>query len=368
MGGMPSIDHAARRSRLAALLADRDLDGALVTHPANVRYLTGLASSNAAVLVPLDGTAALATDDRYAEAAAQSCVDVEVISDRDVAAALVRHAGRQGWRRIGLERDHVSLSLGERLAGTAQDQVELGDLGGAVETLRADKEPGEVALVEQACQISAAALAALLADRLRGRSEFEVARDLEARMLALGAEGLAFESIVASGPNGAIPHHTPGDRVIAVGDLLTIDFGARVGGYHADCTRTVMVGREPADWQREVYELVQKAQQAGVDALAPGTTTTQVDAAARTLIRDAGYGDFFTHGLGHGVGLEIHEPPWLAGDKATASTLGGRSTVTVEPGIYLPGKGGVRIEDTTDVGGDGVRVLTKTTRSLLVVD
>jgi Xaa-Pro aminopeptidase len=363
-------DHAARRVRLAGLLGERDLDAALVTSLVNVRYLTGLASSNAALLVRLDGSAVLATDDRYAEAARRDCPDVSIQVERRVAAGLVSTAAAGGVRRLGIERHDVTLATSDGLSEAAGEGVQLADLAEAVESLRAEKEPGEVALVATACAVADAALLEVLARGLAGRSEAEVARDLEARMLLGGAEAVGFESIVAGGVNGSVPHHTPGGRVIERGDLVTIDFGARVEGYHSDCTRTVVVGG-PADWQREVYAVVQAAQQAGVLALAPGASTVAVDRAARAVVEDAGYGEAFTHGLGHGVGLVIHEPPWLSASEAAAGTLAGRSTLTVEPGIYLPGRGGVRIEDTVDVAGDhdgGVQVLTRTTKNLLVVD
>jgi Xaa-Pro aminopeptidase len=361
-------DLTSRRSRLTERLRDRDLDAALVTHPVNVRYLTGLDSSNAAVLVPASGDAVLATDDRYAEAARHLCPDLEVVTARAVGVTLVQRAAEAGLRTLGVERHVVTLTLGDALASAADDAVRLVDLEQAVEALRAVKEPDEVALVAEACELAAAALDGLLSGPVAGRSEFDLARDLEARMLRLGAEGLAFTSIVAAGPNGAVPHHRPGSRVVDRGDLLTLDFGARVDGYHSDCTRTVVVGREPTDWQREVYDVVAAAQRAGLEALAPEARLVDVDHAARRVVEDAGFGPFFTHGLGHGVGLEIHEPPWLAASAPPASTLAARSIVTVEPGIYLPDRGGVRIEDTVDVGGDAVVVLTPTTKACVVVD
>ncbi len=362
--------HARRRADLGALLGDRDLDAALVTSLVNVRYLTGLASSNAALLVRPDGSAVLATDDRYAQAAAQICPDVAVEVHRDVAAALVSSASAGGVRRLGIERHDLTLARHDAVEAAAGVDVAMSDLGEAVESLRANKDTAEVALVDSACAIADAALQGVLEAGLAGRTEAQVARDLEARMLLGGAEAVGFDSIVASGPHGSVPHHSPGRRVIERSDLVTIDFGARVEGYHSDCTRTVAVG-EPADWQREVYAVVQAAQQAGLDALSVGASTVDVDRAARSLVEQAGYGDYFTHGLGHGVGLVIHEPPWLSSSEALASTLTGRSTLTVEPGIYLPGRGGVRIEDTVDVAGDhdgGVTVLTRTTKTLLVVD
>jgi Xaa-Pro aminopeptidase len=197
-----------------------------------------------------------------------------------------------------------------------------------------------------------------------GRTEQQIARDLEWRMFALGAEALAFETIVAAGPNSAIPHHEPTSREVGAGDLLKIDFGARYAGYHADCTRTMMIHDQPADWQREIYDLVASSQEAGRHALAPGVARVDVDDAARSVISAAGYGDHFVHGLGHGVGLEIHEEPYFS-PRSTGKLLS-RTPVTVEPGVYLPDRGGVRIEDTLVVA-DTPELLTTTTRELLVV-
>ncbi len=361
------MDHEGRRARLAAELAHRDIDAGLVTKGVNVAYLTGVVSSNAAVLMTRDGDVVLATDSRYAEAAASTCPDVEVIVERDVATTLAARAAST-TARLALERHEVTLGTGDAIRAATNDSVELVDLEQAVEGLRALKDEDEVGLVAEACAISVHALADLLAGPLRGRTERQIARDLERRMLALGADALAFDTIVASGPNGSVPHHSPSDREVEAGDLVTIDFGAKLRGYHADCTRTVIVGGSGQSWQHEIYAAVAEAQRTGVASLAPGGSTSEVDATARDRIADAGFGDFFSHGLGHGVGLEIHEPPWIQSKDALAGTLPARTTVTVEPGIYLPGKGGVRIEDTTDVGPAGVRVLTDMTTDLLVVD
>jgi Xaa-Pro aminopeptidase len=192
---------------------------------------------------------------------------------------------------------------------------------------------------------------------------------LDRTMADLGAERPAFDTIVASGPNGAIPHHVPSSRLLAVGDMITLDFGARYQGYHADMTRTVVIGG-PAAWQRDIHALVAAAQQAGIEAATPGADVTVVDAAARDLITGAGHGEHFQHGLGHGVGLEVHEAP-IVGYGRTG-TLGDRVPITVEPGVYLPGQGGVRIEDTLVVrAGSGPaasqELLTTTTRELLVL-
>jgi Xaa-Pro aminopeptidase len=226
------------------------------------------------------------------------------------------------------------------------------------------KDETEIALLARACAITCEAFAGVLPAIVPGRSERELAVLVERAMIDRGAEAVAFPTIVASGPNGAIPHHSPGERAFAAGDLITIDCGARYGGYHADMTRTVALG-EPAGWQREIYELVAAAQRAGLDAARPDADVADVDAAARDLIRDAGHGDHFQHGLGHGVGLEIHEAPTIGYGRT--GKLGSRVPVTVEPGVYLPGRGGVRIEDVLVVGAGGTGLLTTTTRELLVL-
>jgi Xaa-Pro aminopeptidase len=242
-------------------------------------------------------------------------------------------------------------------------------LGRVDEQLRTVKDEAEIALLARACAITCEAFADVLSSIVPGRSERELAVLLERAMIDRGAEAAAFDTIVASGPNGAIPHHSPGDRAFAAGDLITIDCGARHGGYHADMTRTVALG-EPDGWQREIYEVVAAAQLAGVAAAIPGADVADVDDTARSIIEAAGHGDRFQHGLGHGVGLEVHEAPIIGYGRT--GRLAKRVPVTIEPGIYLPGKGGVRIEDTLVVGAGAdpagsAEILTTTTKELLVL-
>ncbi|MBX6769689.1 MAG: aminopeptidase P family protein, partial [Actinomadura rubrobrunea] len=332
-----------RRERLAAWAAAHDLDALLVTRLVNVLYLTGLDSSNAALLVPADGPPLLATDARYAGTAARVCPELETVVDRRVAETLLERAAKAGARRLGFEPHAVTVEQHSGLAALAADRLELRPAGRPVEELRRVKDEAELRLLAEACAITDRAFDAVLPMLRPGVTEREIAVALERRMVDLGAERPAFDSIVASGPNGAIPHHRPGDRALARGDLVTMDFGARYGGYHADMTRTVAIGAV-ADWQRDLYDLVRRAQQAAVDAVRPGAETAAVDAAARDLIKAAGHGDDFPHGLGHGVGLEIHEAPLMGYDRT--GKLGDRVPITAEPGVYLAGRGGVRIEDT----------------------
>jgi Xaa-Pro aminopeptidase len=359
---------AGRRDALRVLLREAGLDALLVTDLVNVRYLSGFTGSNGALLVHADDASAsgeprsvLATDGRYVTQAAAQTPDLPHLVERAVGPALL--AALTGPVRVGFDSAHVTVDGHADLLAAGHP---LERAPGLVERLRAVKDAGEIDVLRLACAAGDAALDGMVADgALRaGRSEREVARELEERMRDAGAEGPSFETIVAAGAHAAIPHHRPTDAPLADGDLLTMDFGALVEGYHSDMTRTVVVGR-PGDWQRDLYALVAEAAEAGRAALAPGVATRAVDAAARDVIVAAGHGEHFVHGLGHGVGLVIHEAPALS---ATATaTLEAGMTVTVEPGVYLAGRGGVRIEDTLVVTDDGAEPLTTSTRDLLAL-
>lgn len=325
----------------------------LVTDLINVRYLSGFSGSNGALLVFADEReAVLATDGRYRTQAAQQAPDLEVVIERALGRHLTVRAVAGGVGRLGFESHVVTVdgldALQAALDEAAHDETELVRASGTVETLREVKDAGELALLRLACEAADAALADLVEQGgLRsGRTEREVSRDLESRMLDHGADAISFETIVAAGANSAIPHHRPTDAVLAKGDFVKIDFGALVAGYHSDMTRTFVLGKagKAEAWQLEIYALVAEAQKAGREALRPGAELREVDGAARQLIADAGYAENFGHGLGHGVGLQIHEAPGIGA--TSAGTLLAGSVVTVEPGVYLPGRGGVRIEDT----------------------
>lgn len=319
----------------------------LVTDLINVRYLSGFSGSNGALLVFADDReAVLATDGRYRTQAAQQAPDLEVAIERAVGRHLAGRAGQDGVGKLGYESHVVTVDGMDALSAALYGHnTELVRASGTVETLREVKDAGELALLRLACEAADAALTDMIErGGLRpGRTEREVSRELENLMLDHGADAISFETIVAAGPNSAIPHHRPTDAVLASGDFVKIDFGALVAGYHSDMTRTFVLGNA-ADWQLEIYELVAEAQRAGREALHPGAELRDVDGAARKMIADAGYGELFGHGLGHGVGLQIHEAPGIGA--TSAGTLLAGSVVTVEPGVYLPGRGGVRIEDT----------------------
>jgi Xaa-Pro aminopeptidase len=366
--------HVARRARAQEKTAALGADAALITSLVNVRYLTGLASSNAALLLPVHGPAVLGTDSRYELTAQREAPELELIVDRFIGPALTRLAGARGLRAVAFEAHVMTVEQHQELAGVA-GAPSLVPSGRIIEELRMVKDETEIALLARACAITSEAFSAALPGIGPGQTERGLAMLLERAMIDLGAEAPAFDTIVASGPNGAIPHHVPAGRPFAAGDLITIDCGARYEGYHADMTRTVALG-EPAAWQRDIYELVAHAQRAGIGAATAGTDVSAVDAAARDLIAAAGHGGHFRHGLGHGVGLEVHEAPTIGYGK-TGTLLDG-VPVTVEPGIYLPGRGGVRIEDTlvvrahpvasTSAGAAGSpEILTTTTRELLVL-
>ena len=352
---MPEV-HEARRAALRSALGEAD--AALVTRLVNVRYLTGFTGSNGALLLTREG-AVLATDGRYIEQSLRQAPDVERTIVGAPATALAERAAKDGVTSLAYESHDVTVDLYETLSARGPA---MSKLGRAVETLRAVKDDDEIALLREACAVADRAFARLLPSLAPGRTEKDVRTQLEALMLEEGGDGPSFETIVASGPNSAVPHHRPTDRVLEAGEFVKLDFGALYRGYHSDMTRTVALS-PVADWQRDVYALVASAQAAGRAALAVGAVAGDVDKAARDVIVEAGHGDDYTHSLGHGVGLEIHEAPTLR--VGATDPLADRTPVTVEPGVYLAGRGGVRIEDTLVVRPDGPELLTTTTKELL---
>jgi Xaa-Pro aminopeptidase len=353
---------ANRRDALRSALGLGPAEAVLITSLIDIRWLTGFTGSYGGVLIT-DEDSILGSDGRYEGQIATQVSGVEVHISRAVHADLIRIAGQRGRSTVVIDESHVSVAMARTLAAVdASFAVEPRPL--PMPELRLRKDAAEIANLREACRISDEALADLIENQMVGWTEQQVAVWIERRMIDLGAEAVAFETIVAAGENSATPHHHPTKRELRMGDLLKIDFGARVGGYHADETRTFVLG-PPQTWQQEIHDVVRRAQAAGVAALKEGVRLQDVDSAARSVIADAGYADSFTHGLGHGVGLVIHEEPFFSATGTAILTAG--TALTVEPGIYLPGRGGVRIEDTLVVGPDGAESLTTTPRELIVL-
>jgi Xaa-Pro aminopeptidase len=354
--------HRERRDRVRTLAAATlGADLLIVTHLPNVRYLTGFSGSNGVLVLGGDGGAdLLGTDGRYVDQVAVEAPGLPTVIDRDTLGTVIGRIAGPG-RTAAIE---ASLAVGD-LAVVREGFGEPVLATGLVEQVRAVKDKDEIAALAQACAITVEALAILMGEVRVGVTEVTLARRIEQLFGELGAEDRAFDTIVGSGPHSAIPHHQPGARTVAEGDLLVVDCGARVDGYHADMTRTVVVGREPEPWQADLHRAVEEAQAAATDAYRAGTPARDIDGVARGLLTQAGLGERFTHGLGHGVGLEIHEAP-MVGARSTG-TLGADMVITVEPGAYLPGRGGVRIEDTLVVSDAAPRILTEAPRGLRVV-
>jgi Xaa-Pro aminopeptidase len=354
-----------RAQRLVELLPAEGVDVLLVTSLVNVRYMTGYTGSNGLALIGPQ-TRVFVTDFRYVEQAEQE-VDQTYDRRRDQLELLdaVEKALPEGELRLGFDDANVTVRQHARLRELLPERVELVKAGGLIERLRAVKEPGEIERIREATRVGDVALAQLLEQGLAGRTERELATALEQAMMRHGASRPSFESIVAAGPHGALPHATPRDVEVGRGELVVIDWGAELDGYCSDCTRTVATG-EPGSEAREVYQLVLEAQLAGVEAVRAGAGGRQVDAAARQVIEAAGHGDHFGHGLGHGVGSEIHEAPRLS--MRSEDELHTGNVVTVEPGVYLAGKFGVRIEDLLVVDNGGSEILTSLDKQLRLTD
>jgi Xaa-Pro aminopeptidase len=328
----------------------------LVAAPANVRYLVGFSSSNAALLVEPERVR-LFSDFRYAEAG-RAIADVEFVeTKRDLFTDLADRLDG----RIGFEGDALTYTQYARLVAGGLDLV---PRHGLVEALRVVKDEGELDAIRKAGAITSEALERFAAERFTGRTERELAWVLEGLFHELGADGPSFETIVAGGENSARPHSRPTDRVVKPGETVVIDAAASVGGYCADCTRTFATGALP-ERLHEAYDVCLAAQLAGLDAVRAGTGGIEADAAARSVIEAAGFGEEFGHGLGHGLGIEVHEAPRLS--RESHDTLVAGNVVTVEPGIYLQGLGGIRIEDLVVVREDKPEILTTFTKELVTV-
>ena len=365
LAALAPCDVAARVPKLVATLDD--LDALLVTRLPNIRYLTGFTGSAAMLLVRSDGDVVFVSDGRYSTQASEQLEFNGVAARIEIRTAAseqldVIHDALGDAARLGLEEHGVTWAqareLSERFAPVACVPA-----GSRVETLRRSKDAGEVDRIRAACAIADDAFAELLPRMKQGVSELDFALDLEFAMRRRGASAVSFDPIIASGPNAAKPHARPSSRTIGTGELVVCDFGCIVDGYCSDMTRTVSVGQPSTDATR-LWDLVHTAQAAGRDVVKAGVDVADVDRACRDIIDDAGYGDAFSHGTGHGVGIEIHEAPRVA--KTGSGTLVVGDIVTVEPGVYLPGVGGVRLEDTVLVTAEGYEPLTLTPKILVI--
>lgn len=341
---------------------DHGIEGMLITKPENRHYFSGFSGSAGTLLIS-DHESKLLTDFRYIEQAAAQAKQCEIL--RYTASPyelLADTAVKLGLTRIGFESDFVTYDMYTKLT-EGMSTIHL--LPVQIDELRMMKDENEVAAIKKAVEIADSAFVHILSFIKPGISEQTVALELEYQMRKLGAEKPAFDTIVASGKRGALPHGIASKKIIELGDFVTMDFGAVYQGYHSDITRTICMG-SPTDKQRELYDIVLTAQLAGVEAVQPGKTGREVDAVARKIIVDAGFGDYFGHGLGHGLGLYIHEDPRLS-PSTTQTVLMENMVVTVEPGIYLPEWGGIRIEDTVLVSTDGCQILTASSKHLIEI-
>jgi Xaa-Pro aminopeptidase len=357
-----------RADRVAAKLAERELDALLVTDLVNVRWLTGYTGSNGLALVGPNSQRVFLTDFRYLTQASEQVADGwqrEIAPELQQAVTGFAVPAEGGTLKLGFDDAHLSVKDHAALAGRIAEGVALVGASGIIEDLRAVKDADEQARIRAAAQLADAALSEVLTRGLAGRTERDVALDLEMTMRRAGAESVSFPPIIASGTHSALPHAVPRDAVIPKGTLVTIDWGAQLDGYASDCTRTYATGElDPRD--REIYELVLKAQLESLAAVRAGAGGREVDAVAREIITAAGHGEHFGHGLGHGVGAEVHEGPRLS--QRSEATLEVGQVVTVEPGVYVPGAVGVRIEDLAIVTADGADVLTSLPKDLQIID
>jgi Xaa-Pro aminopeptidase len=369
----PPMDRDGRAGRLAEELRERGVDALLVATPADLRYLTGFTGSHGLALVLAEGAQVASGHDRFLtdfRYETQSSEQVASRFEREIVAgnlfeAAARSMGTMGGR-LGFDEESLTVGTHTRLRQTLPEEWELVACTGAVERLREVKDAGELARIRAACELADEALRSLLEEGLMGRTEREAAIELELRMRRLGAEAPSFPAIVASGAHGALPHAEPRGVQIAGDVLVTIDWGARHDGYCSDCTRTYATGERISAEAREIYELVLRAQERALAAVRSGPTGRELDAVAREVIEEAGQGEHFGHGLGHGVGMEVHEGPRLS-RIAGEDRLQAGNVVTVEPGVYLPGQLGVRIEDLVLVTDSGGEVLTGLPKALTVI-
>jgi Xaa-Pro aminopeptidase len=351
-----------RRLRLERFFSSYGLDAILFTNLLNIRYLCGFSGSEGVLLLTRDAAWFLC-DSRYTAQAGTEVANAEVRQFTVKLDSVVDLIAELKLSRIGFEAAHTTVAdfsaLSDKLAGG-----ELVAVGADLDLIRACKDLGEIERLQQVASLASASLLATLPRLVPGVSEKDIARELEFEMRRLGADGRAFDFIVASGERGAMPHGRASDKLIRSGELVTIDFGAALDGYYSDETVTVALG-PPDERSCEIYGVVREAHDRAIAAVRPGIACRDLDAVARGYIAERGYGDYFGHGLGHGVGLEIHEKPVVSPRSETVVEEG--MVFTIEPGIYIPGFGGVRIEDTVVVTASGCRLLTQVPKELMIV-
>jgi Xaa-Pro aminopeptidase len=353
-----------RLVRLREKISEKGLEALLISHPVNRRYITGFTGTAGMALVT-ERDAVLVTDFRYVNQVRQQAPHFDVYRhDGDIFQAVADLCRQRGFKSLAFEQDHLTYGEVVKLRKSMGNQ-ETVPVSQVVEPLRAVKDKEEQDVIREAAAIADRAFERILEELRPGRTEREIALSLEIMLREMGADSSSFDMIVASGPRSAFPHGVASDRVMEKGDLVTLDFGAYYRGYCSDITRTVALG-SPNDKQREIYEVVREAQQAAVDAIRPGLAGREVDRVARDRIKAHGYAEYFGHGTGHGLGLELHEAPRLS--PRGEDILEPGMVVTVEPGIYLPDFGGVRIEDDVIVTENGCEVLTKSPKHLIIIE
>ena len=355
----------ARLEAVRAKVAERELGALLVSNLVNLRWLTGFTGSNGAAVVDAE-TARFVTDFRYLT---QAAAQLDPVWEREIETDLLKRVTDglpDGPLKLGFDDAHVTVAQHARLERLIGERdIELVAAGAIVEQLRAVKDPDEIERIRAAAELADEAFEEVVGAGIVGRAERDVALDLEVAMRRRGAEGASFPPIVAAGAHGALPHAVPRAVPIPAGTLVVIDWGAQLDGYASDCTRTVATAGDLDPRDREIYDTVLAAQEAALAAVRAGPTGQEVDAVARAIIDDAGHAEHFGHGLGHGVGMEVHEGPRLSKQGKDALVAG--NIVTVEPGIYVPGAGGVRIEDLVAVTADGHEVLNGLPKALRTV-
>lgn len=357
------MNYRQRQQRLEQPVQEHRLDGLLITHLPNVRYLTGFTGSMAMLLLLPDELLFL-TDRRYTLQASEQVQATIVPSETTYEQTLVETIRQRRIRRLGFEASRMSVKMHRALRESLGSECELVPTDGLVESLRLVKDDEEIAALQRAVELTSAVFADILPEIKPGVRERDLAVELEYRLRRAGAERLAFDTIVASGARAALPHGIASDKRIGYNELVVFDFGIIVDGYASDMTRTVYLGTPDAR-VREIYRIVLEAQQYCEENMRAGMTARDIDALTREPITRAGYGDSYGHSTGHGIGLEVHEAPRLA--RTNDAVVPARATVTIEPGIYLPEWGGVRIEDVVVVEAEGCRVLTPTPKEFLAL-